>query len=497
MADTGIDEETEPCNQALPEIDYAEEQMKKVLKHPDYFKVAELFTVEDLFNNRVHMGHTVGSLNDLMRQFVFGSRLGHLVIDLDQTAVLLRDALNVTAHIAFRGGIILFIGRIPQHQVTPSGFCFHLYHCNFDFLSEGPSVELLHNSDTSAEGESALSSLQFFQRSGAEDAISVRLRVLRPYVHPPKEMYFMGSTNVLPGGLTRHNQVISIGCPPLVGLRQMVKVVDMSSSQPVCRSPVLSAAELVRPLSGSLGSGPGRHASQLASPLADFLLCLRRVKSMSVSAIKGSRSMLSRIFRRGNLGIPSNPDLRDLLRFCQLEVPKESCGYRIGALMWFLGLCVNLHVSLCPPQLSGALPRRLFLVTSATAKGVVELQAVSSMLLIEDTAKECGEYAHTRNWQGGVLTNSTVQFGCVTRLPDLIIALHTMNNVIDQHIAIRDAAKMLIPTVGIVDTNCNPNLVTYPVPGNDDSAASVRMFCNLFKTAILKGKEKRKELLNL
>lgn len=216
------------------ETDYASEHMKRILKYPDYFNVAKLFTVEDLFNARVHLGHTDGSLDERMKQFVFGSRLGHLIIDLDQTAELLRNALNFTAHIAFRGGIILFIGRTPQHQ-----------------------------------------------------------------------------------------------------------------------------------------------------------------------------------------------------------------------------------------------------------------------LLIEDTAKECGEYAHTRFWQGGVLTNSTTQFGCVTRLPDLIIALHTMNNVIDQHTAIRDAAKMLIPTVGIVDTNCNPNMVTYPVPGNDDSAISVRLYCDLFKNAILKGKEKRKELLNL
>lgn len=99
------------------ETDYVSEQMKKVLKHPDYFRVAELFTVEDLFNARVHLGHTEGSLDERMSQFVFGSRLGHLIIDLDQTAVLLRDALNFTAHIAFRGGIILFIGRTPQHQV--------------------------------------------------------------------------------------------------------------------------------------------------------------------------------------------------------------------------------------------------------------------------------------------------------------------------------------------------------------------------------------------
>lgn len=72
-----------------------------------------------------------------------------------------------------------------------------------------------------------------------------------------------------------------------------------------------------------------------------------------------------------------------------------------------------------------------------------------------------------------------------------------MYTAVQQHYAIRDAAKMLIPTVAIVDTNCNPNLVTYPVPGNDDSAASVELYCSLFKKAILKGKEKRKEVLGL
>lgn len=92
--------------------------MKKILKYPDYFKVSELFNIEDLFNARVHLGHTEGSLDEHMKQFVFGSRLGHLIIDLDQTAELLRDALNITAHIAFRGGVILFIGRTPQHQVS-------------------------------------------------------------------------------------------------------------------------------------------------------------------------------------------------------------------------------------------------------------------------------------------------------------------------------------------------------------------------------------------
>ncbi|KAM0728082.1 Small ribosomal subunit protein uS2m [Formica fusca] len=84
------------------------------LTHPDFFEVHKLFTVKDLYDARVHYGHKDTSLNEHMETFIFGSRLGHLIIDLDQTAELLRQALNFIAHVAFRGGIILFISRNPQ-----------------------------------------------------------------------------------------------------------------------------------------------------------------------------------------------------------------------------------------------------------------------------------------------------------------------------------------------------------------------------------------------
>lgn len=112
--------------------------------------------------------------------------------------------------------------------------------------------------------------------------------------------------------------------------------------------------------------------------------------------------------------------------------------------------------------------------------------------LVEQTAKECGEFAHTRNWRHGIFTNSTKQFGAVTRLPDLCIFLNTLNDVLAQHLAVADAAKMGIATIGIVDSNCNPNLITYPVPGNDDSPVAIELYCKLFKTVILKAKEQRK-----
>lgn len=49
-----------------------------------------------------------------------------------------------------------------------------------------------------------------------------------------------------------------------------------------------------------------------------------------------------------------------------------------------------------------------------------------------------------------------------------------------------------IPTIGVVDSDCNPNLIMYPIPGNDDSPSAVELYCDLFKKVVLKAKELRK-----
>ncbi|XP_075295221.1 small ribosomal subunit protein uS2m [Opisthocomus hoazin] len=113
--------------------------------------------------------------------------------------------------------------------------------------------------------------------------------------------------------------------------------------------------------------------------------------------------------------------------------------------------------------------------------------------LVESTARECGEYAHTRYWQGGLLTNAHIQLGAGVRLPDLLIFLSSLNNVFEPHVAIRDAAKMNIPTVGVVDTNCNPCLITYPIPGNDDSPTAMELYCKLFRMTIIRAKDMRRQ----
>ncbi|XP_030061890.1 small ribosomal subunit protein uS2m isoform X2 [Microcaecilia unicolor] len=132
----------------------------------------------------------------------------------------------------------------------------------------------------------------------------------------------------------------------------------------------------------------------------------------------------------------------------------------------------------------------------AYRKGVILFMSRNRQFvhLVENTAKDSGEYAHTRYWQGGLLTNANILYGTGVRLPDLIIFLSTLNNVFEQHIAIRDAAKMNIPTVGIVDTNCNPSLISYPVPANDDTPSSMELYCRLFKMTINRAKDKRRQM---
>lgn len=115
--------------------------------------------------------------------------------------------------------------------------------------------------------------------------------------------------------------------------------------------------------------------------------------------------------------------------------------------------------------------------------------------IVEKAALECGEYSNCRDFHPQSLLKPDSFFKIPVRLPDLYIIFKTTCNNFQQHEALRSAAKLLTPTIAIVDSNCDPRLVTYPVPGNDDTPCSILLYANLFKQAILLGKEKRKELL--
>jgi small subunit ribosomal protein S2 len=54
-------------------------------------------------------------------------------------------------------------------------------------------------------------------------------------------------------------------------------------------------------------------------------------------------------------------------------------------------------------------------------------------------------------------------------------------------IAIQEARKLNIPVVAILDTNCDPEGITFPIPGNDDAARALQLYCDLVADAVLDG----------
>ena len=60
---------------------------------------------------------------------------------------------------------------------------------------------------------------------------------------------------------------------------------------------------------------------------------------------------------------------------------------------------------------------------------------------------------------------------------------------VKEKIAVAEANKLGLPIVAPVDTNCDPDVIDYPIPGNDDAIRSVNLFCKTIADAIIEGKE--------
>ena len=67
--------------------------------------------------------------------------------------------------------------------------------------------------------------------------------------------------------------------------------------------------------------------------------------------------------------------------------------------------------------------------------------------------------------------------------PDMLFVIDTPK----ESLAIKEAKKLGIPVVGIIDTNANPNEVEFPVPGNDDAIRAIQFYCDLVSDAVLDG----------
>jgi small subunit ribosomal protein S2 len=76
---------------------------------------------------------------------------------------------------------------------------------------------------------------------------------------------------------------------------------------------------------------------------------------------------------------------------------------------------------------------------------------------------------------GGIRTMHSV--------PSLIIVI----DVVHEDLAVKEAAKLRVPVIGVVDTNANIEGINYPIPGNDDATKAIKLYCDLLSQAIRQG----------
>ena len=139
---------------------------------------------------------------------------------------------------------------------------------------------------------------------------------------------------------------------------------------------------------------------------------------------------------------------------------------------------------------------------------------------VEEEAKRCGVFYVNQRWLGGLLTNFATIRKRIDRLDELermkeegkysllpkkeVIKLERerMNllKIVDlrkEKIALAEAKRLGIPVIALVDTNCDPEGIDYPIPGNDDAIRAIRLFLSKVADAILEGKMLAKETVEV
>jgi small subunit ribosomal protein S2 len=220
--------------------------------------------------------------------------------------------------------------------------------------------------------------------------------------------------------------------------------------------------------------------------------------------------------------------------FSMRQLLEAGCHFGHQAHRWnpkmnqyIFGVRNNIHI-LDLAQTVPMLHRALVAVSDTVAKGGRVL-FVGTKRQAQDGiaagAKQCAQYYVNSRWLGGTLTNWKTVSGSISRLrkldealanggagytkkealtlarekdkleralggikdmggvPDLMFVIDTNK----EAIAILEARRLGIPVVAIVDTNCDPDGITYPIPGNDDAGRAITLYCDLIARAAIDG----------
>jgi small subunit ribosomal protein S2 len=114
--------------------------------------------------------------------------------------------------------------------------------------------------------------------------------------------------------------------------------------------------------------------------------------------------------------------------------------------------------------------RKLDVIEQMKENGQINLLTKKEALMMTRQAEKLEQYL-------GGIRNMKV-------LPNLMFVI----DVAKEHIAVKEARKLGIKVVAPLDTNCNPDMVDFPIPGNDDAIRAIQLFCKEFSNAVIEGK---------
>jgi len=140
-----------------------------------------------------------------------------------------------------------------------------------------------------------------------------------------------------------------------------------------------------------------------------------------------------------------------------------ACGMPYVDNRWLGGMLTNF------PTIQKSI-RKLGIITEMQENGQIDLLTKKEALMLARKKEKLEMYF------GGIKE--------MKKLPDMLFIV----DAVKEHTAVLEAKRLGIPVVAPLDTNCDPDLITYPIPGNDDAIRSIQLFCREMTAAINEGK---------
>lgn len=141
----------------------------------------------------------------------------------------------------------------------------------------------------------------------------------------------------------------------------------------------------------------------------------------------------------------------------------ERCGMPYVSTRWLGGMLTNY------PTMKKSI-RKLEIIEQMEETGQINLLTKKEALMLKRTKEKLSSYLEG--------------FRHMKRLPDMMFVIDSVK----EHIAVKEARRLGMKVVAPLDTNCDPDMVDYPIPGNDDAIRSIELFCKEMAEAIIEGK---------